>query len=66
MKTNTTLTGRRTATRRAKPMQRTRVLAAPGMLDRKFTVTREPDDTDAEYQARCELFEILVENAKQG
>jgi hypothetical protein len=66
METNRTNKTRATSPRASKARQRPRVLAAPGMLDRKFTATRQPDDTDAEYEARCKLFDVLLESAKQG
>jgi hypothetical protein len=37
-----------------------RVLAAPGLLEQPSKVVREEDDTDASYEARCELFALLI------
>lgn len=42
-----------------------RVIAAPGMLDCKYTVIREDDETDAEYEARYRLFAVLLDHAKR-
>jgi hypothetical protein len=45
---------------------RPRVFAAPGMLEGKIvTVTREDGESDARYQSRCELVDILIESARQ-
>jgi len=46
--------------------KRPRVIAAPELLDRPFTVVREEDDTDASYDSRCELFALLVEAARNS
>jgi hypothetical protein len=47
-------------------LDRVRVLAAPEMLDRKFSVVREGGESDARYQSRSELFGLLRESAMQG
>ena len=36
------------------------VVVAPGLLGRQHEVNREDDDTDAGYQARQELFALLI------
>jgi hypothetical protein len=41
------------------------VIVAPGVLGDDAVVVRHPDDTDAEYQARCDLFALLLEHAKK-
>jgi hypothetical protein len=41
-----------------------RVIATPGLLDQPVNVIREEDDTDASYEARCELFTLLIEAAR--
>ena len=39
------------------------VIVAPGAGDpRDFVVVREPDDTDADYQARADLFALLLDH----
>lgn len=40
------------------------VVAAPGLLEREHEVNREDDDTDASYEARQELFSLLIGAAK--
>jgi hypothetical protein len=41
------------------------VIVAPGVLRDSASVVRHPDDTDLEYQARCDLFALLPEHAKK-
>jgi hypothetical protein len=41
------------------------VIVAPGVLGDSATVVRYPDDTDSEYQARCDLFALLLEHAEK-
>ena len=41
------------------------VIVAPGTLGDDAIVVRHPDDTDAEYQSRCDLFALLQENASK-
>ena len=40
--------------------------AAPGMLERSFVVDRVAGEADEQYKSRFELFDILVDSAKQG
>jgi hypothetical protein len=42
------------------------IAVAPGMLDQKPTVIREPGESDERYQSRCELLAALLDHAKQG
>ena len=42
------------------------VLAAAGMLEQEYVVVREPDETDLEYEARVQLFNLLLDRAKRG
>jgi len=42
------------------------VAVAPGLLDREHVVTREDDDTDADYDARCRLLAAALRVARQG
>jgi len=42
------------------------VAVAPGLLDREHVVTREDDDTDADYEARCRLLAAALRVARQG
>ena len=42
------------------------IAVAPGMLDQKHTVIREPGESDERYQSRCELLAALLDHAKQG
>ena len=49
-----------------KAAQQPRVVAASGMLDRKLTVVRQEGESDARYQSRQELFELLLDKAKRG
>jgi len=72
MKTNRTVKGRAgraritpTAMRpKALDMQPT-VIVAPEVLGESAIVVRHPDDTDSEYQARCDLFALLLEHAEK-
>lgn len=41
------------------------VAVAPGLLDQKHTVIREPGESDERYKSRCELFAALLDYAKQ-
>jgi hypothetical protein len=41
------------------------VAVAPGLLDQKHTVVREPGESDERYRSRCELFAALLGYAKQ-
>lgn len=41
------------------------IAVAPGLLDRKHTVVREPGESDERYQSRCELLAALLDHAKQ-
>jgi hypothetical protein len=41
------------------------VIVAPGVLGKGAVVVRHPDDTDSEYQARCELFALLLEHSEK-
>jgi hypothetical protein len=41
------------------------VIVAPELRGRHdFAVTREPDETDEEYQSRCELVALLLDHAE--
>jgi hypothetical protein len=40
------------------------VAVAPGLLDREHVVTREDDDTDADYEARCRLLAAALRVAR--
>ncbi len=42
-----------------------RVIVAPGAHGDGATVVRHPDDTGSEYQARCDLFALLLEHAEK-
>jgi hypothetical protein len=43
------------------------VIVAPELHGRRDgVVIREPDDTDAEYQARCELVALLLDHAEKA
>ena len=41
------------------------VIVAPGVLDESAIVVRHPGDTDSEYQARSDLFALLLERAEK-
>lgn len=41
-----------------------RVTATPELLNQKHRVERRDGETDAEYQSRVELFELLLKNAR--
>jgi len=41
------------------------VIVAPELRGRQdFCVVREPDETDEEYQSRCELFTLLLDHRR--
>ena len=43
------------------------VIVAPELRDRRdLVVVREPGESDADYQARCELFALLREHIERG
>jgi hypothetical protein len=43
------------------------VIVAPEVRSRRdFTVIREPDDTDEDYQSRCELVTLLLDHADKA
>ena len=42
------------------------VRAAPGMVDRKMMVVRREGESDAQYQSRQALFELLLADAKRA
>ena len=65
MRTNLTTKGPMAPIRVRKAAQQPQVLAAPGMLERQVTLTREKDESDARYQSRCDLFDILLETARK-
>ena len=46
--------------------RRPSVLVAPGLLEQAHTLIREPDETDAEFELRHQLFHTLLDHAKQG
>jgi hypothetical protein len=72
MRTNHTVKGRARRTQaaptavgpEASDMKPT-VIVAPGVLGDGAIVVRHPDDTDSEYQARCDLFALLLEHAEK-
>jgi len=42
------------------------VLVAPELAGRRdYTVIREPDDTDADYEARVDLFALMLDHAEK-
>jgi hypothetical protein len=42
------------------------VIVAPELKGRRdFAVIREPDDTDADYEARCKLVALLFDVAEK-
>jgi hypothetical protein len=41
------------------------IAAAPGLLDRKQTVAREPGESDERYQSRCDLLATLLDYARE-
>lgn len=43
-----------------------RVVAAPGMLDRKLVVNRQQGESDARYEDRRDLFDILLQSARRS
>ena len=42
------------------------ITAAPGVLDRKQTGVREPGESDARYQSRCDLLAALLDYAREA
>jgi hypothetical protein len=42
------------------------IAVAPGVLDRKQTVVREPGESDERYQSRCDLLAALLEYAREA
>ncbi len=51
----------------ALPAARPTVIVAPELRGRRdFVVVREPDETDAEYQSRCDLFAVLLDHVEKG
>jgi hypothetical protein len=42
------------------------VSVAPGSLDRDHTVDREPGESDARYQSRCDLWTAVLDYAKRS
>ena len=43
------------------------VIVAPELRGRRdFAVIREPDETDEDYQSRCELVALLLDYAEKG
>ena len=65
MRTKLTTKGPMAPLRARKTAQQPQVLAAPGMLERQVTLTREKDESDARYQSQCDLFDILLETARK-
>jgi hypothetical protein len=42
------------------------VIVAPELRGRRdFAVIREPDETDEDYQSRCELVAVLLDHSKK-
>jgi len=60
---------RETNERTSDPTQgegRSTVIVAPELKGRRdFAVIREPDDTDADYEARCKLVALLLDVAQK-
>jgi hypothetical protein len=42
------------------------IAVAPGLLDRKQTVVREPGESDERYQSRCDLLAALLDYAREA
>jgi len=42
------------------------VAVAPGLLDLDHKVDREPGESDARYQARCDLWDAVFDYAKRN
>jgi hypothetical protein len=43
------------------------VIVAPELRGRRdFVVVREPDETDEDYQSRCELLALLLDHAEKA
>ena len=42
------------------------VSVAPGLLDRDHIVDREPGESDARYQSRCDLWAAVLGYVKRG
>jgi hypothetical protein len=42
------------------------IAVAPGLLDQEPVVSREDDDTDEDYEARCRLSAAVLRFARQG
>jgi hypothetical protein len=42
------------------------IATAPGLLDRKQTVVREPGESDERYQSRCDLLAALLDYAREA
>jgi hypothetical protein len=74
MKTNHTTKSRgapvpaaQTASDPCLPEVQPTVIVAPELVGRRdFAVVREPDDTDADYQARCDLLALLLDHAHKA
>jgi len=43
-----------------------RVIIVPGLLERGHDVIRDDDDTDADYEARCNLVALLGDAARNS
>jgi hypothetical protein len=42
------------------------IAVAPGLLDGKQTVVREPGESDERYQSRCDLLAALLDYAREA
>jgi hypothetical protein len=49
----------------APPGEPPHVAVAPGLLDKEHVVIRSDDDTDEDYQARCDMLVAVLAFAKQ-
>jgi hypothetical protein len=49
------------------PQVRPTVIVAPELRGRRdLAVIREPDDTDTDYQARCDMVALLLDHAEKA
>jgi hypothetical protein len=66
---NTTTRPKRTVRQHpelAPPGSPPHIAVAPGLLDQDPVVTREDDETDEDYEARCRLSAAVLRLARQG
>jgi hypothetical protein len=50
----------------APPSAPLHIAVAPGLLDRKQTVVREPGESGKRYQSRCDLLTALLDYAREA